>query len=35
HNGISRKFLHDILFEEANKLGVKYRMGVRVATLDQ
>jgi 2-polyprenyl-6-methoxyphenol hydroxylase-like FAD-dependent oxidoreductase len=35
HNGISRKLLHDILFEEANKLGVMYRMGVTVATLEQ
>jgi 2-polyprenyl-6-methoxyphenol hydroxylase-like FAD-dependent oxidoreductase len=35
HNGISRKLLHDILFEEAQNLGVKYRMGLSVATLDQ
>ena len=35
HNGISRKLLHDILFEEATKLGVNYRMGLTVESLDQ
>jgi 2-polyprenyl-6-methoxyphenol hydroxylase-like FAD-dependent oxidoreductase len=35
HNGISRKLLHDILFEEAQKVGVKYRMGLTVESLDQ
>ncbi len=35
HNGISRKLLHDILFEEAQKVGVKYRMGLTIETLDQ
>jgi 2-polyprenyl-6-methoxyphenol hydroxylase-like FAD-dependent oxidoreductase len=35
HNGISRKLLHDILYEEANNLGVKYRMGLTVASIEQ
>lgn len=30
HNGISRRILHDILFEEAQRVGVKYRMGLTV-----
>lgn len=34
HNGISRKILHDILFEEAQKVGLKYRMGVTVESID-
>ncbi|GAB2631678.1 FAD-dependent oxidoreductase [Emticicia sediminis] len=34
HNGISRKILHDVLFEEAQKVGLKYRMGVTVETID-
>ncbi|CAN1489275.1 UbiH 2-polyprenyl-6-methoxyphenol hydroxylase and related FAD-dependent oxidoreductases [Spirosomataceae bacterium] len=34
HNGISRKILHDVLFEEAQKVGLKYRMGVSVETID-
>ena len=34
HNGISRKILHDILFEEAQKIGLKYRMGVSVESID-
>lgn len=33
HNGISRKILHDILFEEAQKVGVKYRMGLTVESI--
>lgn len=34
HNGISRKILHEVLFEEAQKVGLKYRMGVSVETID-
>lgn len=34
HNGISRKILHDILFDEAQKTGVKYRMGLTVETIN-
>ena len=34
HNGISRKILHDVLFEEAQKIGLKYRMGVSVESID-
>ena len=34
HNGISRKILHDVLFEEAQKVGLKYRMGVSVEAID-
>lgn len=34
HNGISRRILHDVLFEEAQKVGLKYRMGVTVETID-
>lgn len=34
HNGISRKILHDVLFEEAQKIGLKYRMGISVETID-
>lgn len=34
HNGISRKILHDVLFEEAQKIGLKYRMGTSVETID-
>ena len=34
HNGISRKILHDVLFEEAQKVGLKYRMGVTIETID-
>ncbi|MEA5138521.1 FAD-dependent monooxygenase [Arcicella rigui] len=34
HNGISRKILHDVLFEEAQKVGLKYRMGVTVESID-
>ena len=33
HNGISRKILHDVLFEEARKAGLKYRMGVTVESI--
>ncbi len=34
HNGISRKILHDILYEEAVKQGVVFRMGVTVAEIE-
>ena len=34
HNGISRRILHDVLFEEAQKIGLKYRMGLSVETID-
>ncbi|MCU0471579.1 MAG: FAD-dependent monooxygenase, partial [Arcicella sp.] len=34
HNGISRKILHDVLFDEAQKVGLQYRMGVTVETID-
>ncbi len=34
HNGISRRILHDVLFEEAQKVGLQYRMGVTVETID-
>ena len=34
HNGISRKILHDVLFEEAQKVGLQYRMGITVETID-
>ena len=34
HNGISRRILHDVLFEEAQKVGLNYRMGVTVETID-
>ncbi|MEA5461012.1 FAD-dependent monooxygenase [Arcicella sp. LKC2W] len=34
HNGISRRILHDVLFEEAQRIGLKYRMGVSVESID-
>ena len=34
HNGISRRILHDVLFEEAQKIGLKYRMGITVESID-
>ena len=34
HNGISRRILHEVMFEEAQKLGVRYRMGLTVDELD-
>ncbi|MDQ3842416.1 MAG: FAD-dependent monooxygenase [Bacteroidota bacterium] len=33
HNGISRKILHEILYEEAKKQGVVFRMGTTVTEL--
>lgn len=35
HNGISRRILHEVLFEEAQKHHILYRMGITVATLDE
>lgn len=34
HNGISRRILHDVLYEEAVKLGVVFRMGLTIDTLE-
>jgi 2-polyprenyl-6-methoxyphenol hydroxylase-like FAD-dependent oxidoreductase len=34
HNGISRRTLHDILFEEATRQGVLYKMGITVASME-
>ncbi|WP_435356404.1 FAD-dependent monooxygenase [Emticicia sp. SJ17W-69] len=34
HNGISRKILHEVLFEEAQKVGLNYRMGLSVENID-
>lgn len=34
HNGISRKILHEVLFEEAQKVGLKYRMGLTIESID-
>jgi 2-polyprenyl-6-methoxyphenol hydroxylase-like FAD-dependent oxidoreductase len=34
HNGISRKILHEILYQEAIKQGVIFRMGVTVAAIE-
>lgn len=34
HNGISRRTLHDILYEEAVKLGVEFRMGTTVTGIE-
>lgn len=33
HNGISRRILHDILYEEAVRLGVQFRMGTSVTAI--
>ena len=33
HNGISRRTLHDILYSEAVKLGVEFRMGTTVTNI--
>ena len=33
HNGISRRILHDVMYEEAQKLEIPFRMGVTVAEL--
>ena len=34
HNGISRKILHDVLFEAAQENGVVFRMGITVENID-
>lgn len=34
HNGISRKILHDILYEEAVKQGVVFKMGMTVSEIE-
>ncbi|MCP9770447.1 monooxygenase [Lacihabitans sp. LS3-19] len=34
HNGISRRVLHDIMFEECTKLGIPIRMGLTVEAID-
>ncbi|MCU7549759.1 FAD-dependent monooxygenase [Chitinophagaceae bacterium LB-8] len=34
HNGISRRILHEILYEEAVKQGVVFRMGTSVAAIE-
>jgi 2-polyprenyl-6-methoxyphenol hydroxylase-like FAD-dependent oxidoreductase len=34
HNGISRRVLHDVMFEEIQKLGINIRMGTTVTTID-
>ena len=34
HNGISRKILHDVLFEAAVANGVKFRMGLTVSEIE-
>lgn len=33
HNGISRRILHEVMFDEAQKLGIPYRMGLTVETI--
>jgi 2-polyprenyl-6-methoxyphenol hydroxylase-like FAD-dependent oxidoreductase len=34
HNGISRRILHDVLYEEAVRQGVVFRMGLTVSEID-
>ncbi len=34
HNGISRRILHEIMYEEAQKLGIPYRMGLTVESIE-
>ena len=34
HNGVSRRILHDVMYEEAIKLGVVYRMGTTVSEME-
>ena len=33
HNGISRRILHDVMYDEAQKLGIPYRMGLTVESI--
>lgn len=34
HNGVSRRILHEVMYEEAEKLGIPYRMGLTVESLE-
>jgi 2-polyprenyl-6-methoxyphenol hydroxylase-like FAD-dependent oxidoreductase len=34
HNGISRRVLHEIMFSEAQRLKIPYRMGVTIESID-
>jgi 2-polyprenyl-6-methoxyphenol hydroxylase-like FAD-dependent oxidoreductase len=34
HNGISRRTLHEIMYKKATELGVQYKMGLTVASLE-
>ena len=34
HNGVSRRILHDVMYEEAIKCGVNYRMGITVKSIE-
>lgn len=34
HNGISRRILHEIMYEEAQRLGIPYRMGLTVDEIE-
>lgn len=34
HNGISRRILHDVMYDEAQKLGIPYRMGTTVTEVE-
>lgn len=34
HNGISRRLLHEVLLDEAQKIGLQYKMGVSVESID-
>ncbi|MEZ5044789.1 MAG: FAD-dependent monooxygenase [Saprospiraceae bacterium] len=34
HNGISRKALHEVMYEAAQKLGIRYRMGLTVEGIE-
>ena len=34
HNGVSRRILHDVMYDEAISAGVKYRMGLTVKSIE-
>ncbi|MFK7946939.1 MAG: FAD-dependent monooxygenase [Saprospiraceae bacterium] len=34
HNGISRRILHDVMYEEAQRLNIPYRMGITVTEIE-
>ena len=34
HNGVSRRILHDVMYDEAINAGVKYRMGLTVKSIE-